>query len=209
VRRRPILLPLLLVLLATGGCSAGGRDAAATRSAPLPSVGASVSGAQATFTLWSTAVSNGQLLPEYRCEPREKGVEASIPLAWSGIPEGTGSLVVVMHHYPFPGDTSRVGSYLLLWGIPPSVSGIPHGGAAGGDWFMGANKDGAVISYTSPCSRGSGTHEYTITVYALSETPPSLPTHSSLGVTYQVLTRAISTVDVLGTATLKFTDTRP
>jgi len=208
--RRPILQPLLVVLLATGGCSAGGRQADETRSAPLPSVGASVSGSPATFMLSSTAVRNGQLLPEYRCEPKVNGVEASIPLTWTGIPERTGSLAVVMHHYPFPGDTSRVSSYLLLWGIPPSVGGIPRGGAAAGEnWSMGANKDGTAISYTSPCSRGAGTHEYTITLYALSEVPPSLPDTSSLDVSYEVLTSAISTVEVLGRATLTFTDTTP
>jgi hypothetical protein len=74
---------------------------------------------------------------------------------------------------------------------------------------MGPNKDGAAISYTSPCSRGSGEHEYTITLYALAETPPALPRHSSLDVTHEVLTKAISSVTVLGTATLTFVDTTP
>jgi hypothetical protein len=197
------------VLFATG-CSAGGRAVDATRSSPLPSGQASVSGSPAPFTLSSAAVGDGQLLAEYRCEPKVNGVEASIPLEWSGIPEGTGSLAVVMHHYPFPGDTSRVSSYLLLWDIPPWVSGIPRGGAAaGGDWSMGANKDGTAISYTSPCSKGAGTHVYTITLYALSEVPPSLPDTSSLDVSYEVLRSAISSVEVLGTATLTFTDATP
>jgi phosphatidylethanolamine-binding protein (PEBP) family uncharacterized protein len=207
MRQRSILLPLLLALLAAGGCGGSG-DGAAAGTAPSPGR-ASPSASSAPFTLSSPAVSDGRLLPEYRCEPKVNGVEASIPLAWSGGPPETGSLAVVMYHYPFPGDTSRVNSYLLLWDIAPSVTGIAHGGAGDGDWSMGGNKDGVTISYTSPCSKGTGTHEYTITVYALTETPPGLPTHSSLDVTYQVLTNAISTVDVLGTATLKFTDTTP
>jgi hypothetical protein len=198
---------LLLVLLASGACDRSGGGAAA---AVAPSPGrASTSASSAPFALSSSAVSDGRLLPGYRCEPKVNGVEASIPLAWSGVPSRTGSLAIVMYSYPFPGDPSRVNSYLLLWGIAPSVTGIAHGAAGEGDWSMGANKDGAVKSYTSPCSKGSGTHEYTITIYALSETPPSLPTHSSLDVTYQVLTKAISTVDMLGTATLTFTDTTP
>jgi phosphatidylethanolamine-binding protein (PEBP) family uncharacterized protein len=209
MRARPLLMPLLVVLLATGGCVAHGRQADAAQSEAPPSARASGTGSPATFTLSSPAVTNGQLLPAYRCEPKVNGVEASIPLAWSGVPVGTGSLAVVMHHDPFPGDTTRVSSYLLLWGIAPSVSGIPFGGAAAGSWFMGANKDGTAISYTSPCSRGAGTHEYTITLYALSEVPPSLPGHSSLDVTYRVLGAAISTANVLGTATLTFTDTTP
>ena len=209
MRRRRIPRFLLVVLFATGACSEGGHGVGATGPARLPSVLAPGSGSPSTFTLVSSAVSGGQLLPEYRCEPKVSGVEASIPLGWSGVPEGTGSLAIVMHHYPFAGDTSRLSSYLLLWDMDPSVSGIPHGGAADGGWFMGSNKDGTAISYTSPCSTGPGTREYTITLYALSETPPGLPARSSLDVTYQVLTAAIATVRVVGTATLTFADTTP
>jgi phosphatidylethanolamine-binding protein (PEBP) family uncharacterized protein len=114
-----------------------------------------------------------------------------------------------MYHYPHPSDTTHVSTYLALWGIDPSVTGIPYGGAGNGSWFMGANKDGTAISYTSPCSKGSGIHEYAIALYALSRTPPSLPAHNTRDVAYAVLTTAIADVDVLGTAKLTFTDTTP
>lgn len=136
-------------------------------------------------------------------------MEESIPLSWSNVPAGTKSLAVIMHHYPDPHDKTRVSAYLLIWGIDPGVTEIPHGAADDGPWFMGANKDGAAISYTSPCSKGAGTHEYTITVYALSETPPSLPQESSLSVTYEVLTKALETVTMIDTASLVFTSTTP
>jgi phosphatidylethanolamine-binding protein (PEBP) family uncharacterized protein len=71
---------------------------------------------------------------------------------------------------------------------------------------MGANKDGNAISYTSPCSPSAGSHEYTITVYALSETPTSLPTESSLTVDYDVMMAAIASVTTVGTAELTFND---
>jgi hypothetical protein len=161
-----------------------------------------------SFTLTSSAVVEGKLLNEYQCEPKMNGVEASIPLAWSNVPAGTGSLAMTMHHYPNPNDTSHLNSYLLLWNIDPSVTEISYGAADDGPWYMGANKDGAVVSYTSPCSPVAGTHEYTVTLYALSETPSSLPKQSSVAVTYEVLTQAISTVKVLGKATLSFSVTR-
>ncbi len=154
------------------------------------------------FTLTSSAVVDGELLEAYKCE----ATEDSIPLAWSNVPESAGALAVIMHHYPHADDTSEVNSYLLLWDIDPSVSAIPHGEADDGDWFMGANKDGAAISYTSPCSPSAGSHEYTITLYALSETPSSLPTESSLAVDYDILKDAIDTVNVIDTATLTFDD---
>ncbi|MCP4960577.1 MAG: hypothetical protein GY925_15080, partial [Actinomycetia bacterium] len=116
----------------------------------------------------SPAVVDGALLPAFACERKDDGVEASIPLAWSGVPVEATSLAITMHHFPRPDDTTEVNSYLTLWDIDPSVSEIAHGEAGGGAWFQGSNKDGTAISYTSPCSPDPDrTHEYTITLYAL------------------------------------------
>lgn len=172
----------------------------------LPSFIRTNSTSTADFTLTSSAVVNGELLAEYKCEEKVDGKEASIPLAWSGVPESAGSLAVIMHHYPTPDDISQVNSYLLLWGIDPSVTEIPYGEADDGSWYMGVNKDGVTVSYTSPCSPSPGSHEYTITLYALSATPPSLPAESSPEVNYDVLKSAIETVTVIATATLTFND---
>lgn len=156
------------------------------------------------FTITSSAVENGQLLPQYQCEPKVDGVENSIPLSWANVPEGTGSLAIVMTHYPNPSDLTHPNTYLLLWGIDPSVTEIPYGKADDGPWFMGPNKDGVAISYTSPCSPSAGAHEYTITIYALAQMPASLPRASSLEVTYDVLMNALATVTVIGSAQLTF-----
>ncbi len=156
------------------------------------------------FTLSSIAVSNEELLDDYKCETKVDNIESSIPLSWENVPDNTGSLAIIMHHYPNPNDTSSANAYLLLWGIDPSVTEIEYGEADDGPWYLGANKDEVAISYTSPCSPSAGSHEYTITLYALSETPSSLPTENSLSVTYSVLTTAIDTVTVLDTATLTF-----
>lgn len=158
------------------------------------------------FTLTSEAVVNGELLEAFKCEERVNGIEKSIPLAWSGVPEGTVSLAVSMIHYPFPDDTSVLNSYLTLWDIDPSVTSIAHGAADDGDWFIGANKDGKAISYTSPCSTSPGSHEYTITLYALSQTPASLPTANSIDINHTALISALESVTILGTAKLTFND---
>lgn len=159
------------------------------------------------FTLTSIAVENGELLDAYKCETQSvHGHQNSIPLAWSNVPDNTGSLAVIMKHYPFESDSSIINSYLLLWDIDPSVSEIPYGTADDGPWYMGTNKDSTAISYTSPCSPSPGAHQYIITLYALSETPSSLPDSSSLGVDYDVLINAISTVTVVDEAELIFDD---
>ncbi len=161
------------------------------------------------FTLSSIAVKNGELQDEYKCEKKVNDVESSIPLSWSNVPEGTKSLAITMVHYPNPEDLTHPNSYLLLWGIDPGVTEMPYGTADDGPWYMGSNKDGTAISYTSPCSPTSGSHEYTITIYALSEAPSGLPSASSIDVTYNVLMDAISDVTIIDKATLTFNSVTP
>ena len=69
------------------------------------------------FTLTSEAISNGELLDDFKCESKTDGIENSIPLAWSNVPSGTGSLAIVMFHYPNSDDLSDINSYLHLWNI--------------------------------------------------------------------------------------------
>ncbi len=158
------------------------------------------------FVISSAAVVDGELLEAFACEHKQDGIEASIPLAWSGVPAEAGSLAITMHHFPHPDDPSEVNSYLTLWDIDPSVTQIAHGEAADGHWFQGSNKDGNAISYTSPCSPdGRGSHEYTITLYALSDTPPSLPEQHSIGIDWSVLVDSLESVRIVDSTILTFT----
>lgn len=196
-------IPVILLFAIAGIIALTQAPNPAPGDAPSPSPAATTS--SAAFTLTSSAVENGMLLAAFRGEKKdENGVEKSIPLAWSGVPAGTGSLAVIMFHYPFPEDHTQINTYLLLWDIAPTVTGIPHGKADDGPWFMGANKDGTVISYTSPNSPNPNPHEYTIVLYALSETPPTLPRESSLAVNHDAFMKALSTVKILGSASLTF-----
>lgn len=158
------------------------------------------------FAITSTAIENGVLLDAYKCEDKVNDIENSIPLAWANVPDGTKSLAIMMYHFPNANDLTNANSYLLLWGIDPSVTEIAYGAADDGAWYMGGNKDGTAISYTSPCSPSAGTHDYTITIYALAETPSSLPTSSSLSVNYTTLKNAINSVTIIGEASLDFQD---
>ena len=158
------------------------------------------------FKLTSKAIENGVLLEAYKCEEKVNAIENSIPLSWQNVPDGTKSLAVVMYHYPKKDNKTEINSYLLLWDIDPKTTEIPYKMASKGHWFMGANKDGTAISYTSPCSRGKGKHEYTIALYALSETPTTLPKKHSLDVDYNVFMNALHTVNIIDRTTLTFID---
>ena len=160
------------------------------------------------FTLSSSAVVNGELLEKYQCEAKVDGLENSIPLNWDNIPSGTKSIAIIMYHFPHPENKTIANSYLLLWGIDPTVSEIPYSKAISDEWFMGSNKDGTEISYTSPCSGGPGTHEYCIAIFALSEYPEDLPKESSVDVDFSTFMDAINVNNILGKAELKFSVTR-
>ncbi|CAM4399939.1 YbhB/YbcL family Raf kinase inhibitor-like protein [Zobellia nedashkovskayae] len=160
------------------------------------------------FKLSSIAIEDGVLLEAYKCEEKIDDVENSIPLSWENVPYGTESLAVVMYHYPKKDDKTEINSYLLLWDIDPKTTEIPYKMAPNGDWYMGANKDGTAISYTSPCSHGKGKHEYTIALYALAETPPTLPKMNTLDVDYNVFMNAMATVKIIDRTTLRVLDTK-
>jgi phosphatidylethanolamine-binding protein (PEBP) family uncharacterized protein len=113
-----------------------------------------------------------------------------------------------MYHYPHAEDHAFANSYLLLWGIDPDITEIPYGLADKGNWFMGSNKDGDAISYTSPCSHGPGSHTYTIAVFALAETPETLPQKSTVDVDFVTFMTAIEKTKILGKAELSFVDKR-
>lgn len=159
------------------------------------------------FRIFSDAVNErNELLPQYRCEFKEDGIEKSIPVRWENVPENTQSLAVVMYHFPNAEDHAHANSYLLLWHINPEVTDIPYGMAETGDWFMGSNKDGDAVSYTSPCSHSPGAHSYTMAIFALAETPAALPKESSVAVDFETFMTAIESTPIVGKAELSFTD---
>lgn len=158
------------------------------------------------FKLQSKAVENGKLLDNYKCEEKINDIENSIPLSWSNVPEGTNSLAIVMYHYPKKDSKTEVNSYLLLWGIAPTVTEIPYKMANNPNWYMGANKDGTAVSYTSPCSKGPGEHSYTIALFALKDVPKALPKANAITVDYHTFMEAISETTVLDRTSLNFID---
>ena len=158
------------------------------------------------FILTSSALVDGRLHPDFKCEKNLDGVQLSIPLAWENVPEGTQSMAIIMRLNSNADEPVGVTSQLLLWGIAPSVTAIPHGQADDGPWFMGANEDGTAISYTSPCWTSPGTREYEVTLYALASPLSNLPQESSLAVDYETLASAINSTTVTGEAKLTFLD---
>ena len=156
-----------------------------------------------SFTLSSIAIDkNGEVLDDYKCEGKVNGIEKSIPISWSNVPEAAKSLAISIHAVV---KDDEINSYLTLWGIDPSISQIAYGEANNGSWYMGPNKDGSKISYSSPCSPNGSSSTYYMTIYALSELPDSLPSSNDLSIDYSTLITAIESVELIDSVQLMYT----
>jgi Raf kinase inhibitor-like YbhB/YbcL family protein len=89
----------------------------------------SPAGAGQGLILTSSAFASGQPIPiQYTCQ----GKNVSPPLAWSGLPEGTRSLVLIVEDpdAPDPAKPKLVWDHWLLYNLPPETKGLPEAVAA-------------------------------------------------------------------------------
>jgi Raf kinase inhibitor-like YbhB/YbcL family protein len=146
--------------------------------APVPSEAAM------PFALTSPAFAPGSAIPtEYTCD----GSDISPPLAWSGTPGGTRSLVLVVEDPDAPGGTFR---HWAVFDLPPAAKGLAAGYGAGraADRLREARNDFGEGGYRGPCPPPGPVHHYHFRLLAI--TRPSLD-----------LTPAATAVDVLRAAT--------
>ena len=151
----------------------------------------------AGFELSSPDVEQGGTLPvDYTCD----GAAATLPLRWSGAPEGTQSYALIMHHEASPTD---IYWYWVMYDIPSNIDSIPRNGT--GPWTLGNNSVNGLTEYTPPCSKGPGAKTYIYTLYALSTPIEITVDHSQ--VNRDVLLAAMDG-RILSTASLTVTYSR-
>lgn len=182
----------VLIVLFLVSCSL--RPAPQTQSAVMNDLLTSSNG---IFQLSSSVVSEGGALPEeFTCD----GSSATLPLFWNGVPEGTKSFALIMHHVPGPGDSHW---YWVLYNIPADVTSLEKNSVEIGT--LGNNSVNGDMVYAPPCSKGPGEKIYTYTLYALSA-EPQLSIHAS-DVDRDVLLDAIKDI-TLASAALNVTYSR-
>jgi Raf kinase inhibitor-like YbhB/YbcL family protein len=122
------------------------------------------------MTLSSTAWSDGGPIPARHAQT---GGEVSPPLAWSNVPDGTQSFVLIVHDVDAaiaPGTDDVL--HWMLWNIPGSATGLPEGVPHDSQLADGTRQ----ISVTGPFYRGPGAassgpaHHYVFELYALDTT---------------------------------------
>jgi len=120
------------------------------------------------MTLTSTAFADGGRIPAMYTQASG---EASPPLAWTNVPDGVTSFVLIVHD---PDAAIGTGTddilHWMVWNMPAASRSLTERVPHGPDLSDGAHQ----ISATGPFYRGPGavtsTHHYTFELYALDTT---------------------------------------
>lgn len=134
------------------------------------------------LTLTSTSFSHNDIIPaRFTCD----GQNISPAFNWSGIPEGTKSLVLIVDDpdAPDPAAPKMTWVHWVLYNIPPAAANLAEGIAEKDlpqGTLQGVN-DWKRTGYGGPCPP-IGTHRYFHKLYALDTVLPDLkhPTKATL-----------------------------
>jgi Raf kinase inhibitor-like YbhB/YbcL family protein len=151
------------------------------------------------LTLSSTAFSAGASIPpKYTCD----GANVSPPLAWTGIPPGTKSLVLIIDDpdAPDPAAPQTTWVHWLVYAIPPDAAGLPEG--------VGAHQIPAVVRmgsndwkkpvYGGPCPP-IGRHRYFHKLYALDVELPDLGHTNKAALEQAMQNHVLEQAELIGT----------
>lgn len=112
-----------------------------------------------SFVLSSSEISEDGKLPK---DFTGDGSAATLPLQWRGVPEGTKSFALIMHHVA-PDMTKW---YWILYNIPADRRKLDKN--THGVGILGNNSVNGRCEYAPPHSKGPGKKRYIYTLYALS-----------------------------------------
>lgn len=124
---------------------------------------------QKALTLSVSGFGNGESIPsKFTCD----GDDISPQIEWSGVPEDTESLVLIMEDRDIPKNLRSDGLFVhwILYSIPASEKGIAEGGSVGSPGLNTLNK----AEYMGPCPPPQyepAEHRYYFTLYALDIAP--------------------------------------
>lgn len=172
---RALLAAVALVLALGVGCTSQSEPAEPSPSPDAPE------GRTTMFTLSSPAFEDGGLIPaEYANTGVSGGENLSIPYEWSGVPDATRSLVLLLvDRHP------RANSWVhwLVTSIPADTRSLPRD-ASGSSRMPGGSREHVnsfgSVGYGGPQPPpGSGKHEYEAVLYALDITT-DLPERSTM-----------------------------
>jgi Raf kinase inhibitor-like YbhB/YbcL family protein len=151
------------------------------------------------MSLTSPAFAPGGEIPAlFTCEGRD----LSPALDWTGVPETTKSLVLIVDDpdAPDPAAPQRTWVHWVLYDLPPTARGLPQG-VAPGTLPAGARQgtnDWRRTGYGGPCPP-IGRHRYFFKLYALDVVLPDLGTAAKVRVEAAMQGHVIAHAELIGT----------
>lgn len=151
-----------------------------------------------SFTLTSKSFLHDGIIPSrYTCD----GMNVSPQLSWSGVPENTKSLVLIVDDpdAPDPKAPKMTWVHWVLYNIPPDATGLPEGVAAAAlpaGTLQGKN-DWQALGYGGPCPP-MGTHRYFHKLIALNAVLPDLKSPTKAALEAMIQGYIISHVELVG-----------
>jgi Raf kinase inhibitor-like YbhB/YbcL family protein len=141
---------------------------------------------------------NGDIPRKYTCH----GEDVSVPLAWSGVPAGTASLVLIVDDpdAPDPKAPKMTWVHWLLYNIPPDSGGLKEAIAATElppGTLQGLN-DWKRVGYGGPCPP-IGRHRYFHKLYALDTALPDLEQPGKSDLEQAMRGHVIAQAELIGT----------
>lgn len=122
------------------------------------------------ITIISEAFNQGDTIPsEYTCDGRDRSPQ----LTWTGIPDNTASIALIMYD---PDAPNRPFIHWVIYNISPSIRGLPKWipntprleNWPFGDVAYQALNDFGKAGYGGPCPPPGKPHRYFFKIYALS-----------------------------------------
>jgi hypothetical protein len=125
-------------------------------------------GGRGQMLIQSSAFNEGETIPrKHTCDAED----ISPQISWSGVPEGTKSLLLICDDPDAPMGTW---AHWVLFGISPDVNELPEGVNAGdaapGGPTEGRNDFGR-LGYGGPCPPAGPAHRYVFKLYAVDDEP--------------------------------------
>ncbi|RJF95665.1 YbhB/YbcL family Raf kinase inhibitor-like protein [Noviherbaspirillum saxi] len=152
-----------------------------------------------TFRLTSSAFENGaDIPPVHTCD----GSEISPPLSWSGVPDGTKSLALIIEDpdAPDPAAPQRVFTHWVLYNIPAHVIEI---GAGASPQHLPAGTLEGLNDWKRPGFGGPcppiGKHRYFHRLYALDAILPDLGNPAKSELQQAMQAHVVATAELIGT----------
>jgi Raf kinase inhibitor-like YbhB/YbcL family protein len=152
-----------------------------------------------TLTLTSTSFTEGGIIPRaHTCE----GADQSPHLAWTGLPEGTAALALIVDDpdAPDPSAPRTVWAHWLLYNIPPFLSELAAGinpADLPQDTRHGLN-DWGQTGYRGPCPP-IGRHRYYFKLFALDDALEYLGTPRKADLEQAVAGHVLAQAQLMGT----------